>query len=129
MKNRVRFAAAALVAAFVVGGVLAHAQTVSVNIGFAFMAAGKSMPAGKYEIQVSNAGPIFLKGSTGQVVLPVITRLGRHDSDNEPELIFDKIDGVLHLSEVWLPGSDGYLLLGTKEIHDHAIVGGPKAKK
>lgn len=129
MKHRVRILAAALVAAFVVGGGLAHAQIANVNIDFAFTAAGKPMPAGKYQVEVTKAGPVVLSGTGVRVSLRVITRLGRHDEDNEPELVFDKFGGVLHLSEVWLPGQDGYLLLGTTEMHDHTILGGPKGKK
>jgi hypothetical protein len=101
-----------------------------VNIGFAFLAGGRAMPAGTYTVQVPASGPITLRAADGKaMMLPVITRLGRHDRDAEPELVFDRIQGELRLSEVWLPGQDGYLLLGTKEMHDHTVVGGPLGKK
>jgi hypothetical protein len=130
MKHRVQVGIAALVLAVVAGGALAHAQPAAVvNIGFAFMAGGKSMPAGKYDIQVTSGGPVLLRGPSSQVLMPVMTRLGRRDNDREPELVFDNVGGALHLSEVWFPGSDGYLLLGTKEQHDHTVLGGPKGKK
>jgi hypothetical protein len=129
MKQCLRIAVAALAVAFVVGGAVAQAQMASVNIDFPFVAAGKSMPAGKYTVTATGNGPVLLKGASGQVTLSVITRLGRHDKDAEPELVFDKLESGLHLSEVWMPGEDGYLLLGTKETHGHTVVGGPMGKK
>ncbi len=129
MKHRLRFALAALAVAFVVGGAVAQAQKATVNIDFPFIAAGKSMPAGRYDVTASGDGPVLLRGPGGTVNLSVITRLGRHDKDAEPELVFDKLESGLHLSEVWMPGEDGYLLLGTKETHGHTVVGGPMGEK
>ena len=105
-----------------------YAQTVRADIPFAFLAAGKEMPPGSYQIEKSPAGPVVLSGPrlAATTVLPVLTYLGRHDTDAEIELIFDKIDGRLHLSEVWLPRQDGVLLLGTSERHDHAVLKAPK---
>jgi hypothetical protein len=62
-------------------------------------------------------------------LLSCFTRLGRHDRDAEPEIVFDKLGGKFLLSEVWLPGQDGYLLLTTKEQHDHAVLGGSNPRK
>ena len=106
-------------------------QQVSVDINFAFIASGTPMPAGKYHFQLPEQGPVVLTAAQGskRVLFPVVTRLGRHDSDAEPELVFDKIGDKLYLSEVWSPGADGFLLLGTKEKHDHRILGGPRGQK
>ncbi len=62
-------------------------------------------------------------------MINVLTRLGRHDRDAEPEIVFDKVGGKFLLSEVWLAGEDGYILLTTKEQHDHRILGGSKPRK
>lgn len=114
----------------IVGVGAASAQTPVAEIPFKFFAGSKAMPAGTYEIQASQAGPIRMTGVgiNEMVTLPVITYLGRHDADAEIELIFDKIDGQMYLSEVWFPGKDGLLLLGTKERHDHQVLRGPKKK-
>ena len=64
-----------------------------------------------------------------RVLMSVITMLGRHDQDAESEFVFDKIDRKLVLSEVWMPGKDGLLLLATKGPHEHAVLGGPNPKK
>jgi hypothetical protein len=132
MKGPARVAVAALALAAVLGVAIAQAAPVSVNIGFAFVAGSKSMPAGKYQIDIKGAnGPIVIRGDAkdSEAILSVMTRLGRHDNDQEPELVFDRIGTAVHLSEIWLPGEDGYLLLGTQEKHDHVVVGGPKGKK
>jgi hypothetical protein len=61
--------------------------------------------------------------------MAIITMLGRHDQDADPEFVFDKINGKLVLSEVWMPGKDGLLLLATKGPHEHAVLGGSNPKK
>ena len=130
MKRFLTRGSTALLLLLVVGAAVAQAQGIRADIPFKFFAGAKEMPAGKYDIVHNPAGPIQITGpSRAAATLPVLTFLGRHDSDSEPELIFDKINGEMHLSEVWLPGKDGLLLLGTKEQHDHAVVGGPKAKR
>ena len=121
---------AALVVAFVAGAALAYAQQATVDIGFPFVVAGKDMAAGKYTIDVTAAGPVVLRGTASTLgLMTVITLLGRHDKDPDPELVFDKIGGKFFLSEVWLPGKDSCLLLGTKERHEHAVVVGSAPKK
>jgi hypothetical protein len=127
-----RVAVAALACVALLGAAIAQAAPVNVNIGFAFTAGGKSMPAGKYQIDITGPnGPVVLHGDAkdSEAILSVMTRLGRHDNDQEPELVFDRLGTTLHLSEIWLRGEDGYLLLGTKENHDHVVLGGPKGKK
>jgi hypothetical protein len=131
MRQTLRLLLATVVAAAVVGGAIAQAQDRAVvDIGFKFMAAGKAMPAGKYSVEVSSGpgGRVTLTGPEN-VMLPVITQLGRHDNDKDPELVFDKINGQLLLSEVWLAGKDGLLLLATKESHEHHVLGGSHPSK
>jgi hypothetical protein len=115
------------VVALIIGAGVASAQRSVAEIPFKFFAGGKAMPAGNYQIEKSAAGPVIVTGtSAGMVTMPVLTYLGRHDTDAEIELVFDKIDGQMHLSEVWFPGQDGVLLLGTKERHDHQVLKGAK---
>jgi hypothetical protein len=116
------------VVAVVIGAGVASAQRSVAEIPFTFFAGGKAMPAGSYQIEQSAAGPVIVtgRGADGMVTMPVLTYLGRHDTDAEIELVFDKIDGQMHLSEVWFPGRDGVLLLGTKERHDHQVLKGAK---
>jgi hypothetical protein len=61
-------------------------------------------------------------------VLPVVTRLGRHDTDQNIELVFDKVKGERLLSEIWpAGGKDGYCVLATSAEHTHYVMGGSKA--
>ena len=110
----------------------AYAQNIArVNIDFAFVFAGKDMPAGGYEFEATS-GRVLLRSQSGKaaaVAMPVITRLGRHDADTDPELVFDKVDGKFSLSEFWPPNSDGYLLLNTPADHEHRVLGGSRPHK
>lgn len=131
---RIGVAIAALVAAFSGFATGAYAQDTvptRVNIDFPFVAGGKDMPAGNYEFSVS-AGRAVVRATSGEsrtVTMTVITRLGRHDADPDVELVFDKIDGKSILSELWFPGSDGYLLVHGTPDHEHRVVGGSKPHK
>ena len=130
MKRRVFVTIATLIVVFVVGGAMAYAQTASAEIGFPFVAAGKPMAAGKYSFEVTPPGAVVLRGPNSvMVAMPAITLLGRHDLDQDPEFVFDKIGGKLLLSEVWMPGKDGVLVLATKGPHEHAVLGGSNPRK
>ena len=125
-----------VIAALVIGvagfGATTYAQNrVTVNIDFAFVAAGKEMPAGAYELEVDRATVVLrsAKGKASWIQMPAFTRLGRHDADPDPELVFDKVGGKLLLSELWLPDRDGYLLLNTPVDHEHRVLGGSRAPK
>ena len=130
MRRQVSATAVAFVVAFAMGGAMAHAQSVSAEITFPFAAGGKEMAAGKYSVDVAADFRLRLTGPAGErVFMPVITLLGRHDKDADAELVFDKVGGKTVLSEVWMPGRDGYLLVATKAPHDHAVVGGSNPRK
>ena len=101
------------------------------TIDFAFVVADKDMPAGSYSLE-AGGGRVTVRPQNGKgttAMLPILTRLGRHDNDADAELIFDKLDGKLHLSELWVPGVDGFLLLATAKEHDHAVHGGSRPHK
>ena len=129
---RVGAVVAALVVSCVVTATPAQAQSrAKVTIDFAFVAGGTAMEAGVYDIEASR-DRIILRSTSGklaQVAMAVITRLGRHDNDPDPELIFDKISGKLYLSEFWFPDMDGYLVLNTPTDHEHRVLGGSRPHK
>lgn len=131
MLRRALFTLAALVAALYLGGGVALAQTVSVNVDFPFIANGQNLPAGRYSVEIPASGPVVLSGPDGKrVILPVVTVLGRHDKDADPEFVFDKSGDRVELSEVWPSGGrDGILILATAKPHTHAVVGGSNPRK
>jgi hypothetical protein len=125
MRHRVLVMLAVLVMA---GAAIAYAQApvvLTVQVAYPFTMAGKELPAGKYTFEATNAGLVTMKGADGGSLSTLsVTSLGRHNScDGDPELVFDKVGGKNVLSEVWFPNSDGFLLVATKEAHQHAVAG------
>jgi hypothetical protein len=134
--KRATIVSVAILAVLAFAGSTAFAQTAAartavVKVDFPFLVKGQEMPAGSYTFQIDNNEILVrAQGGPGQgAIMPVLTRLGRHDKDADPELVFDRVGGKYLLSEVWLPGEDGYLLLSTKEQHDHRVLGGSNPRK
>jgi hypothetical protein len=122
---------AALGVAVVISATPAHAQTrATVKIDFAFVAGNQSMEAGAYDIEVTG-GQVILRGGSANasVVMPVITKLGRHDTDADAELVFDKVGGKFLFSEFWYPGADGCLVLNTPTDHGHRVISSSHPQK
>ena len=115
--------AAVVVAVFALGlagSLVWAAGAVSVDIPFSFIVKDKEMPAGRYEIRTEGEANLAIRGDKGaQVFVPVIERLA-DTGGKEPKVIFDKMeDGKTYLSEVHVPGQDGFLvgIAGGKEKH------------
>ncbi|MGE5360095.1 MAG: hypothetical protein ACM3NQ_13850 [Bacteroidales bacterium] len=131
MKPRVSLLVLGLAVVVLFGAVgPAYAQEISfASIPFSFTVDNKVMPAGRYEISVTDAGLGLLtltpaKGAA--MAVPVITRLASTKSDVEPRFVFDKVENTYYLSEVWFPPYDGFMIRDTKQPHTHATV---KAQK
>jgi len=130
MNRRAVLATLALVMAFHIGGAVASAQTISAQVDFPFVVAGKDMPAGKFSVEIPANGPLVFHGpDKSRIIMTFVTTLGRHDRDSDAEFVFDKVGGKLILSEVWAPNKDGLLLVATSERHEHAVVGGSNPKR
>jgi hypothetical protein len=134
--KRFTFVVAAVLAVLVCTGATASAQATAANsavmrVDFPFVVKGEAMTAGAYLFQLEK-DQLLVRSQTGAgqgAMIPVLTRLGRHDRDADAEIVFDKVGGKFLLSEVWIPGQDGYLLLATMEQHDHAVLGGSNPRK
>jgi hypothetical protein len=112
----------------------ASAQTqYNFKIPNGFVANGKALPAGSYVLSVSPAGdmvtlaPAASKGAS--VMLVVETRVAERKPMAGPEIVFDNVNGQLNISELLVPGEDGYMLLVTKGKHTHESVKGSSTKK
>jgi hypothetical protein len=95
------------------------------TVPFKFTVAGKAYDPGKYEIQVnSEAQMIELFGAgRNSGMAEVLTRLEPHGTTTDAgRLVFDNVDGVYVLSEMWLPDEDGFLLHSTPAAHTHRAV-------
>ncbi|HSK09717.1 MAG TPA: hypothetical protein VK911_09075 [Vicinamibacterales bacterium] len=128
----VAIAALAVVTGFAAASYAQGGVRARVDVAFGFVAAEKDMPAGTYEFSVE-PGRVVLRSLKDTKVptttMTVVTRLGRHDADPDTRLIFDKIDGKSVLSELWFPGSDGYLVAHSTKEHKHQVVGGSRPLK
>jgi hypothetical protein len=117
-----------------VGPAAAFAQDVLlVNAPFAFLAAGKTHPAGEYRLTISeDKMELTITPAKGPAtVMPVVTRLASSDSPAQADrAVFDEVNNTYTLSELWGgPREDGYLLHTTKGPHNHHTVKlGRKAK-
>jgi hypothetical protein len=133
MTMRKRLVAAACLFALTLGVVAAYAQRprATVQIPFDFTAANSELPAGTYTITTDNANPglLVLRNEKGgkSGLCPVITRLAPSES-SKPQVVFDKVGEKRILSEVYLPGADGFQLAGTTSEHTHQKVSGADSK-
>jgi hypothetical protein len=111
---------------------LAYGQSlkVSANIPFAFIASGKTLPAGAYQFFPNADDPMKIvgPGKSAGVLVPVLTRLGAaiHTSKQDSHIVFDKVGEVYTLSEIWIPGTDGWLFASTKGKHEHKTIDVPR---
>jgi hypothetical protein len=118
---------------------LAASQTASAQTRYdfkvpgAFVASGKTFPAGNYALSVNVAGDLVTVEpkdvKVGSVLLAVECRLSERESLADPEVVFDKLNGQFMLSELLVPHEDGYLLLATKAKHTHESLKGARGKQ
>jgi hypothetical protein len=105
-------------------------QSTKGTIPFQFTAAGTVYPAGEYRFVEDETGLSFRIEGPGNVrgLALVLTRLagGIHTTPADAHVVFDKIGETYYLSEIWIPGQDGFLLHSTKEKHEHRIVNVPR---
>ena len=107
-------------------------STITANIAFQFTAGGKVLPSGQYQfIRDANDRTFRIAGPKGaSAVVQTMTRLGSgiHTSPQDSHIVFDKVGESYTLSEIWIPGRDGYMLNMMKETHEHKTVdtGNPK---
>jgi hypothetical protein len=123
------------------GTTLAHAQ-MTLTVPFKFEAAGKPLPAGDYWVGEDATGAITLRQQPKgvEVSLNVLKKLPPPTPPLEqPQLVFDMVGNFepsyteyvtdYLLSEVWLGGAEGLLVLETKSQHKHQVVKGQKASR
>ena len=132
----------ALALLFVGGIVSAYAQTefkipsqASFQIPFPFQAGGKKFVPGAYAlVKASDGGLVLRQASSGkETPVPALERIPKSvPPPSEPRLVFDEVGDfapsyteyitVYVLSEVWLPGEDGYRVHVTKGAHGTKVV-------
>ncbi len=132
MKGRVSLVVVGLVAVILLGAVgQAFAQDESiVNVPFSFTVDNKVMPAGRYELQLTDQGMMTLTPPKGApIAVPIITRLAAQKGEPDARLVFDKVENTYYLSEAWFPPADGFMIRDTKQPHTHHVLKTEKKKK
>ncbi len=109
-----------------------HAQSsngaISSKIPFDFMVGDKTYPAGEYRfVHQPRAVPALqIQSIDGKLHsgLTVVTRLARQHESDAPKasFVFDTVGEKHYLSEIWMPGQDGYLLRAATDDHKHDVV-------
>ena len=119
-----------IVAAFILAGASwAHAQAPAVNIDFRFVAAGKTLNAGTYSVDISPSGNVVLTTEGGAAVEFPDTRKLNDRNVDRVELMFDVVGSARFLSQVKLPGK-GHFVVGRQEgAGGQETVKGPKTGK
>lgn len=128
MKYRVPALVALSVAVLALAaGTAGAAGIMAVDIPFSFVVNDKEMSAGRYEIQPagSHENRLILRraGGGGAVVMTVIERLADTGA-KEPQVVFDRVESKNYLSEVHIPGGDGFLVGIAKGRETHVVVKG-----
>jgi hypothetical protein len=105
--------AAAIAAAAIVFGVVAsaHAQTLDVNVPFAFTVQDVTLPAGHYELNTDlSSGTVELRGergTRGAAMVSTIPSEGHDPAGNTPSLTFSRYEGGYRLTGIWESARDG----------------------
>ena len=112
------------------GGAWAHAQAPSVDVKFPFVAAGKTLNAGTYSLDLASNGNVVITLAEGgaSVEFPDTRKLNDRNFDR-PELMFDVVGSARILAQVKLPGK-GHFVVGRQEgASEQETVKGPKSDK
>ena len=141
MKRKIPVIGLALAAALLAGAAGAYAQS-AFKIPIAFKIAGKSYPAGDYLVVMKEDGKPALRQEVKnlEVLIPVKERIAQPVPPlDAAQLVFDEVGNFelsyteynteYLLSEVWLPGADGYLVLAMKGAHKNTVVKAQAAQK
>src|SRR5579864_5436036 len=68
----------------------ARAESFSVQVPFAFEAAGKSFPAGTYTVEAATSGVVTIRGATSIDTGALIALPALYSDTLKPSLVFDK---------------------------------------
>ena len=108
----------------VLAGAYVYAGDLTVNIKEPFKASGKDYPAGRYRIladaESDHIDLLSLDRKTDDEIR-FITRLSPREG-KWGEVVFDKVENDLYLSEIYIVGMDGFFFQGAPGKHKHLVV-------
>lgn len=101
-------------------------QGMRLEVPYAFTFASKKLPAGTYTFTMAGSRLTVASATTGPASASIISAInGPPELFREGSLVFDRADGSLILSEVWIPGVDGMLLHSVPKGHSRAVLSAP----
>ena len=140
MKRLAVWAVAAMALVLVAGATEAFAQG-TFKVPFTFEAGGIKLPRGKYWVAQKDDGQITLRqeATDKEFQVPFTKRLAQPSPPlAEPQLVFDVVGNFAPsyteyvtdyvLAEVWLQGTDGFLVHTMKGAHKTQTIKEQKAK-
>lgn len=98
------------------------------DVPFPFMVGKVSLPAGTYKFAASkdlSSIRITQRDGKESALTAVSTRLSPRD-EREGSVVFDLAGDTRHLSEIYMPGIDGFQVPGATVKHTHVSVKGRK---
>jgi hypothetical protein len=117
-----------VVALGLAGSVAWAADIASVDVPFSFIVKDQELPAGSYEMRVQGeTGDYVAVRNTkgGKPVLALIMERLADIGAEHSKVVFDKMpDGKIYLSEIHIPGQDGFLVGIAKGRETHVIITG-----
>ncbi len=115
MNTHIRKLAGLTVILTAITGAARAAQEASVNVPFAFMAAGKLLPAGDYRFAIDRMRDMVSISSQGQRVGVLVTGRGEPVKENRSYLRFRRHGNEWFLQDVAVAGETEYVLPGRAE--------------
>lgn len=124
MKMQIISKALMLTLMVVLAGAFVYAGDLTVNIKQPFKAGGKDYPAGSYRILADDDGDhinlLNLDRKTDDAIR-FSTRLSPREGQ-WGEVVFDKVENELYLTEIYIIGMDGFFFEGAPGKHKHLVV-------
>lgn len=124
MKMRVMPKVLMLALMVVLAGVYARAGDLTVTIKQPFKAGGKDYPAGHYRVladdDLDHINLLNLDAKTDDEI-KYNTRISPREGE-WGEVVFDKVENDLYLSEIYIIGMDGFYFQGALGKHKHLVV-------
>jgi hypothetical protein len=78
--------------------VFAAESRITLHVPFAFVVAGRTMPAGAYEVETDDNDMVYVRGGHGAVMVTSIP--GSFKPDERPALVFSRRGGSVYLTGI-----------------------------
>ena len=106
MKSAMRVALLACVSVFAPAAA-AHAETIEVQVPFAFLVGDRKLPAGDYRIEREGSMPssvVLIRGEQGtiaQALVQTVSLAGAKPAGDKPALVFVPDETGMRLTQIW----------------------------